>query len=78
MTNCPTRPTPSVKIWKTDSLTIRLDDNGDEMLLKNGDDSKITISDDVTTESSEASHRWEAPAWLVSRALARSRSPALA
>ena len=46
----------SVKIWKTDSLTIRLDDNGDEMLLKNGDDSKITISDDVTTESSEASH----------------------
>ena len=46
----------SVKIWKTDSLTIRLDDNGDEMLLKNGGDSKITISDDVTTESSEASH----------------------
>lgn len=46
----------SVKIWKTDSLTIRMDDNGDELLLKNSDDSKITISADVTTESSEASH----------------------
>jgi uncharacterized protein involved in type VI secretion and phage assembly len=46
---------PDVKIWKTDSLTIRLDDSGDELLLQNDSDSKTTLSSDVTIESGDAS-----------------------
>src|SRR5882757_1263414 len=47
---------PDVKIWKTDSLTIRLDDSSDELLVENGKDSKTTYSDDVRTESGGATH----------------------
>lgn len=47
---------PSVKIWKTDSLTIRLDDDADELLIKTKSDSKITLSADVKTESGQATH----------------------
>jgi hypothetical protein len=46
---------PDVKIWKTDSLTIRLDDSGDELLLENSSASKTTYSTDVITESGTAS-----------------------
>ncbi|MGA9772086.1 MAG: phage baseplate assembly protein V [Blastocatellia bacterium] len=45
-----------VKIWKTDSLTIRLDDNADELLIQNTADSKITIGSDVKTESGQSTH----------------------
>lgn len=45
---------PDVKIWKTDSLTIRLDDSGDELLIQNHAESKTTYSSDVTTESGSA------------------------
>lgn len=46
---------PDVKIWQTDSLTVRLDDSADELLLQNGSDSKTTYADEVTTESGDAS-----------------------
>jgi hypothetical protein len=46
---------PDVKIWKTDSLTIRLDDSGDELLLQTNSESKTTYGSDVTTESGSAS-----------------------
>lgn len=45
-----------IKIWKTDSLTVRLDDDADEILIKNNGDSKITFSSDVKTESGQATH----------------------
>ena len=46
----------AIKIWKTDSLTVRLDDDADEILIKNNGDSKITFSTDVKTESGQATH----------------------
>lgn len=45
-----------VKIWKTESLTVRLDDDADELLIRNTSDSRITFSDDVKTESGQATH----------------------
>jgi uncharacterized protein involved in type VI secretion and phage assembly len=45
---------PSVKIWKTDSHTVKLDDDADEILIQNSSESKTTYSDDVTTESGGA------------------------
>ena len=46
----------AVKIWKTEKLTLRLDDGTDEMLLKTTSDSKITMKNDVKTESGGATH----------------------
>jgi uncharacterized protein involved in type VI secretion and phage assembly len=46
----------NIKIWKTDKLTLRLDDSASEMKLQNDKESKITLSDDVKTESGEATH----------------------
>ena len=48
---------PDVKIWQTDSLTVRLDDSSadGELLLQNAGGSKTTYGDDVTTESGSAS-----------------------
>jgi hypothetical protein len=45
---------PDIKIWKTDSLTVRLDDSADELLLENGGGSKSAYGDNVTTESGAA------------------------
>ncbi len=47
---------PDVKIWKTDSLTVRLDDSADELLHTHDSDSKTTYGDEVKTESGGASH----------------------
>jgi uncharacterized protein involved in type VI secretion and phage assembly len=46
----------AIKIWKTAGSTIRLDDDATEMLLENTNESKITIGDDVKTESGQATH----------------------
>ena|SRR2546422_6938747 len=46
----------AVKIWKTESLTMRLDDDADELLIKNKSDSKVTFSSDVKTESGRSTH----------------------
>jgi hypothetical protein len=45
-----------VKIWKTDSLTVRLDDGADEILLENGGGSTVTLADGVKSESGGATH----------------------
>jgi uncharacterized protein involved in type VI secretion and phage assembly len=47
---------PSVKIWKTDSITVQLDDDGDEMLMQNSSQSSVTIASDVTTASGQSTH----------------------
>jgi uncharacterized protein involved in type VI secretion and phage assembly len=46
----------AVKIWKTENLTLRFDDDADEMLLKTGSDSSITLNDKITSSSSDATH----------------------
>lgn len=45
---------PNIKIWQTDSLTVRLDDSAGELLLENGDGAKTTYSSDVKTEAGSA------------------------
>lgn len=44
----------AVKIWKTDSLTVRLDDENDELLLQNGGDARVELGESITTEAGEA------------------------
>jgi uncharacterized protein involved in type VI secretion and phage assembly len=47
---------PTVHIWKTEKLTVRLDDDNDELFLTTTSDSKITMKSDVKTESGGAKH----------------------
>jgi hypothetical protein len=46
----------SVKIWKTESLTVRIDDLADEVLVEATNGSKFTLATTVTTESGGATH----------------------
>lgn len=52
----PDQSDPNIKIWKTESHKIRLDDSADEVLVENSSDSKVTLSSDVKTESGGATH----------------------
>ena len=45
-----------IKIWKTASLTLRLDDTNNELLAEAGSGSKVTIAADVKTESGGSAH----------------------
>ncbi len=45
-----------IKIWKTGSLTLRLDDANDEILAEASSGSKVTIAADVVSESGGATH----------------------
>lgn len=45
-----------IKIWKTESLTLRLDDTNDELLAEASSGSKVNISADVTNESGGSTH----------------------
>jgi|SRR5215213_3377251 len=46
----------AIKIWKTEKLTLRMDDDNDEMKLATTSDSKVTLASDVKTESGGATH----------------------
>ncbi len=46
----------NLKIWKTESLTLRIDDSADEAIMENSSGSKITLESDVLVESGGASH----------------------
>jgi uncharacterized protein involved in type VI secretion and phage assembly len=50
----PDKAGPAVKIWKTDSHTVKLDDDADEILIQNSSESKTTYADDIKTESGGA------------------------
>ena len=45
-----------IKIWKTEKLTLRIDDNGDEMKLETTSGSKVTLKSDIKSESGGAKH----------------------
>jgi hypothetical protein len=49
----PENAAPDIKVWKTDSHTVRLDDTAGEMLLDNGD-ARVQLASDVTAEAGEA------------------------
>ena len=46
----------AIKIWKTEKLTLRIDDEGDELQIKTTSDSKVTLAADVKTEAGGATH----------------------
>jgi uncharacterized protein involved in type VI secretion and phage assembly len=45
-----------VKIWKTDKVTVRLDDGSDELKLQNSSQSKVSLTSEVTSECGAAKH----------------------
>lgn len=46
----------AIKIWKTEKLTLRMDDNGDELKLETTSGSKVTLKSDIQSESGGARH----------------------
>jgi uncharacterized protein involved in type VI secretion and phage assembly len=46
----------AIKTWKTNSIQLRMDDNADEIVLKNSSDASITLNSDVTSEGGQAKH----------------------
>lgn len=52
----PDVPDAAVKIWKTASLTIRLDDDAGEMVLESTEGAKATLKDAVVLEAGGSKH----------------------
>lgn len=46
----------AVKIWKTEKVTVRIDDDADELKMENNSQSKVTLASDVKSESGGATH----------------------
>lgn len=47
---------PEVKVWKTDSITLSLDDDQDEVLLENSSSASITMTAEVVTVAKQGKH----------------------
>jgi hypothetical protein len=47
---------PTMKVWKTDSITLSLDDQSDEATLKNGSNASLTMNQSVETVAASAKH----------------------
>ncbi|NVB76937.1 MAG: baseplate assembly protein [Kofleriaceae bacterium] len=47
---------PDIKVWKTDTLTLSLDDKEDEATLKNGSNASMTMNKSVETVAAQAKH----------------------
>lgn len=45
-----------IKIWKTDSLTLRMHDGDDEMKLETSNGAKITLTDEIKSEKGSSTH----------------------
>ncbi len=43
-----------IKIWKTEKLTVRIDDDADELMLQTNSQSTVTLAADITSESGGA------------------------
>jgi uncharacterized protein involved in type VI secretion and phage assembly len=46
----------AIKIWKTDKLSVRIDDENDELKMETTSGSKVTLASDIQAESGEAKH----------------------
>ena len=46
----------SVKVWKTDKATIRIDDGGDEIVVENSSQARVALADSVVSEAGRARH----------------------
>src|SRR5215831_12048211 len=45
-----------VKIWKTDKVTVRIDDSSGELKMENSKGAKVTLADDIKNERGKATH----------------------
>ena len=45
-----------VKIWKTDKITVRIDDNADELKMQTTSQSQVTLASDIKSESGGGKH----------------------
>ncbi|HEX2854242.1 MAG TPA: phage baseplate assembly protein V [Opitutaceae bacterium] len=45
-----------VKIWKTQKITIRIDDDADEIVTSTSSDAKVALTDEAKTEAGGATH----------------------
>lgn len=45
-----------IKIWKTDSLTLRMHDGDDEMKMETSNGAKITLTDEIKSEKGSSTH----------------------
>ena len=52
----PDKSDAAIKIWKTESLTLRIDDKADEVLIEAKSGSKLTISKTISGESGGSKH----------------------
>lgn len=52
----PSPGTPGVKQWKTDSITLTLDDDNDEARLENGSQTSVTLNSEVVSEARQGKH----------------------
>ena len=46
----------SIKIWKTQKVSVRIDDDGEELKMEIESGSKVTLGDDIQSESGGAKH----------------------
>lgn len=46
----------SVKIWKTEKVTLRIDDSADELEMQTTSQSKVKLASDIQSESGGAKH----------------------
>lgn len=52
----PDQSSAAIKIWKTEKLTLRIDDDADEAFVEATSGSKLLVGEDVVTESGGAKH----------------------
>ena len=52
----PDRSDPSIKIWKTDSITIRADDRAQELLIESAKGSRLKLDIKIVGEAGGAKH----------------------
>lgn len=45
-----------IKIWKTDSLTLRMHDGDDELKVETSNGAKVTLTDEIKSEKGSSSH----------------------
>mgnify|MGYP001160580806 CR=1 len=47
---------PAIKMWKTDAITLTLDDTSDEARLENSSNASVTMTSDVVTVAGQGKH----------------------
>jgi uncharacterized protein involved in type VI secretion and phage assembly len=50
----PDESNPAIKVWKTESLTVRIDDDNDELTAEATSGSKLTLADAIKAEAGGA------------------------